>query len=100
MSKPPQMTSHTMKVLEAVISEPGSSGADIARRTKMASGTLYPILLRLEGAGWLESSWEVGSPEALGRPRKRFYRVTAEGAKAVRKIAQEMQPVVGRLAWA
>lgn len=100
MTKAPQLTPHTMKVLEAVITEPGSSGADVAKRTKLATGTLYPILLRLEAAGWLDSSWEVGSPEELGRPRRRFYRVTAEGAQAARQAAREMQPMLGRLAWA
>lgn len=100
MTKAPQLTPHTMTVLEAVITEPGSSGADVAKRTKLATGTLYPILLRLEAAGWLHSSWEAGSPEVLGRPRRRFYRVTAEGAQAARQAAKEMQPMLGRLAWA
>jgi PadR family transcriptional regulator PadR len=100
MAKAPQLTPQTMKVMEAVITEPGSSGADIARRSKLATGTLYPILMRLEGAGWLTSCWEDGAPAELGRPRRRFYRVTAEGARAVRQAAKEMQLVYGGVAWA
>lgn len=100
MTKAPQLTPQTMKVVQAVINAPGSSGADIARATKLATGTLYPILMRLEGAGWLSSSWESGSATELGRPRRRFYTVTAEGARAVRQAAKELQMVYGGIAWA
>ena len=46
----------TLAVLEALMDCPRDrlSGAQIARTTKLASGTLYPILARLEEAGWLE----------------------------------------------
>ena len=57
------------------------SGAEIGRFAKLASGTLYPILLRLEEAGWLASRWEVEDPRELRRPRRRFYRVTGVGAR-------------------
>ncbi len=75
------------------------SGAEIGRTTKLASGTLYPILLRLEQAGWLESHWEDDDPRTLGRPRRRFYRVTALGAKSARAAFQELEPTFTRLAW-
>jgi DNA-binding PadR family transcriptional regulator len=74
------------------------SGADIAAASKLKSGTLYPILARLEEAGWLSSRWEAGDPVTLGRPRRRYYRVTAEGAKNVRAVARDFAPI-GRLAW-
>ena len=45
----------------------------------ISPGTLYPILLRLESAGWFVSRWENIDPSAVGRPRKRFYRLTASG---------------------
>ncbi|THD75361.1 MAG: PadR family transcriptional regulator [Phenylobacterium sp.] len=100
MARSPQITSQTLKVLEAVISQPELSGAEVARITRLATGTLYPILLRLEGAGWLQSHWEEGDPQVLGRPRRRFYSVTAEGARAARNAAAELQPMIGRLSWA
>jgi DNA-binding PadR family transcriptional regulator len=76
------------------------SGAEIGKATKLASGTLYPILLRLEGAGWLESRWEMEDPKALGRPRRRFYRITGAGALKARETFKEFEPVFGRVAWA
>lgn len=76
------------------------SGAEIARSTKLASGTLYPILLRLEEADWVESHWESGDPRDLGRPRRRFYRVTGIGASRARAALQEMKVLTqGALAW-
>ena len=44
-------------------------------------GTLYKALSRLSTMGLLESNWEVTSDDDLGRPRRRLYRVTGEGAR-------------------
>jgi DNA-binding PadR family transcriptional regulator len=44
------------------------AGADLMSAARLSSGTLYPILLRFE-------------PEDLGRPRRRFYRMTEAGAQ-------------------
>ena len=57
------------------------AGADLMSATGLSSGTLYPILLRFEKAGLLESRWESERPEELGRPRRRFYRMTQAGAQ-------------------
>jgi DNA-binding PadR family transcriptional regulator len=57
------------------------AGADLMSATRLSSGTLYPILLRFEKAGLLESRWESDRPEELGRPRRRFYRMTQAGAQ-------------------
>lgn len=101
MPQEPKLTPQTAKVLQAILEakEP-PSGSEIARVTRIASGTLYPILLRLEKAGWLESKWEELSPEELGRPRRRFYSVTGMGAQAARVAAREVQAAYGALSWA
>ena len=36
----------------------GRPGAEITNATKIGSGTLYPMLARLESAGWLTGEWE------------------------------------------
>ena len=98
----PRITWPTLKVLGALLL-PGYeelSGADISRATKLASGTLYPILFRLERIGWLESRWEDGEPKALGRPRRRLYRVTELGAQSARAALKDIvEPAFGRVAW-
>lgn len=99
MAKTPQLTHQTLRVIEAILTAPDAAGADVVRSTGLATGTVYPILLRLEGAGWLTSKWEVDDPALLGRPRRRLYTVTAEGVRAARKAGAEIAGVVGRLAW-
>ena len=76
-----RMSFQTMKVLESFLESPADvlSGADVHRRSGLASGTLYPILLRLEAAGWFVSQWESVDPVAAGRPRRRLYRLTPSG---------------------
>ena len=96
-----RLTSHTLKVLAALMAstEPNQSGADIARLTKMASGTLYPILLRLEEAGWVESHWEADDPHELGRPRRRLYRVTGVGARKAKSAIRDAVRPFKEFAW-
>jgi PadR family transcriptional regulator PadR len=49
-----------------------------------ASGTIHPILARLEGIGWLESRWEEIDPRVEGRPARRCYRLTPDGIQPAR----------------
>lgn len=66
------------------------AGADLMGAAQISSGTLYPILLRFEQAGLLESRWERERPEKLGRPRRRFYRRTQEGARVAQKALDDL----------
>jgi PadR family transcriptional regulator, regulatory protein PadR len=101
-SDDPRITGPTLKVLGALLASPRDemSGAEIGRTAKLASGTLYPILLRLEGAGWLQSRWEREDPSELGRPRRRLYHCTALGARKARAAFKSFEPAFGRLSWA
>jgi DNA-binding PadR family transcriptional regulator len=76
-----RLSLQTLRVLEAFLEDPTAelAGADVHRRSGIASGTLYPNLLRLEAAGWLNSRWEAIDPSAAGRPRRRLYRLTRTG---------------------
>jgi PadR family transcriptional regulator PadR len=79
----PRLTGPTLKVLRELLEHPTErlSGSEISRTTGLASGTLYPILFRLEEAGWLESEWEEISPTLAKRPRRRLYRMTGVGQR-------------------
>jgi PadR family transcriptional regulator PadR len=100
-SNGPRISLQTLKVLDALMTSGSKlSGAEIGRTTKLASGTLYPILMRLEQEGWLQSQWETEDPHVLRRPRKRLYHVTALGARKARAAAAELQPMFGGLQWA
>lgn len=50
-------------------------------------GTLYKALDRLERAGHLTSRWEDPEEAAIqGRPRRRLYEVTVNGAQALARV--------------
>lgn len=55
-------------------------GLEVCGVTGLPSGTVHPILARFEALGWLESFWEQVDPREQGRPRRRYYRLTADGA--------------------
>ena len=64
------------------------SGAEISRELGIASGTLYPILARFEQNGLLESEWEQVDPTQVGRPRRRFYKITGAGQELASRESQ------------
>ncbi len=77
-----RMSLQTLRVLEVFLEYPSEqlAGAEVHQRCGIASGTLYPILIRLESAGWFVSQWESIDPSSAGRPRRRLYRLTSTGA--------------------
>ena len=52
-------------------------GYDLAKATRLKSGTLYPLLMRLSEQGLLESRWR--DAERPGLPPRHFYRLSASG---------------------
>jgi DNA-binding PadR family transcriptional regulator len=100
-SNSPRITGPTLKVLRELLTRPQAevSGAEIARSTKLASGTLYPILFRLEKSGWLTSHWEEVDASEVKRPRRRLYRLTGLGLSAAKTTFRDHFPGSGELAW-
>jgi DNA-binding PadR family transcriptional regulator len=71
-------------------------GYELMQRTGFDSGKIYPILARLERAGWLVRRSEEVDPTKVGRPVRRHYRLTAEGASAARlELAHLRQGLAG-----
>jgi PadR family transcriptional regulator len=96
-----RLTQSTLKVLRFLLRElhQGRSGAEISNSTKVGSGTLYPTLARLEAAGWIKGEWETIDPTEVGRPRRRFYKLTGVGQKKTYAALAELQVTPGELAW-
>jgi PadR family transcriptional regulator PadR len=101
-----RMTTPRLLVLRVLLADPGREryGLDLATEAGLEPGTIYPILVAFEGAGWLSSREEEIDVHAAGRPRRRYYLLTAEGATAARSAlarrrAPEPGPSTGRLAW-
>jgi PadR family transcriptional regulator PadR len=80
------MTLPTQLVLRALLAEPTREmyGLQVCAEAGLPSGTIHPILARLEGLGWVESRWEDADPAAEGRPRRRYYKMTEDGAERAR----------------
>lgn len=97
----PRMTTSVLKVVAALLAEAGTEryGLQLMQDTGLPSGTLYPILVRLERAGWVASKWEEADPVAEGRPNRRYYRLTDDGAVHARRevalMRQQMSRVTG-----
>ena len=81
------------KVLRVLVEDPTAShyGTEIGKAAKLSGGSLYPVLLRLEQAGVLASEREDVDPSEVGRPRRRLYWLTSEGAEFARRTLQEAQ---------
>jgi DNA-binding PadR family transcriptional regulator len=95
-----RMTIPTQLVLQTLLQDPVRElyGLEICQAANLPSGTIHPILARLERVGWLTSRWEDVDPQAEGRPRRRYYKLTPAGIdEAHRALAGARTPVSGPL---
>jgi DNA-binding PadR family transcriptional regulator len=91
-----RVTSATLDVLEALMCpDEELYGLKIAQNAGRKTGSVYPILARLEEAGWVESSWEREERDERG-PRRRFYRLSPNGFAAARALLIERRGTVRR----
>ena len=94
------MTLTTTLVLQA-IARGHRYGFEIVEVTAHPTGTVYPALRRLEHEGYLHSRWE-GERRAFNeaRPQRRYYEITAAGARALDGALEPMRALhaVHRLA--
>jgi PadR family transcriptional regulator PadR len=71
----------------SILEDRARHGYEIAKLIEQRSGglvefhvaSLYPMLYRLEKRGWIEGRWV----EKAGQRRRRFYKLTALGKKAL-----------------
>ncbi len=87
MTRKRALSAHARSLLAALLEagERWSHGYELTRLTGIRSGTLYPILIRLEQQGLLEAEWQRSS--AGGRPPRHAYRLTASGCRLARREA-------------
>jgi PadR family transcriptional regulator PadR len=101
-------TTPRLLVLQAFLDDPAQEryGLELAMAAGLEPGTIYPILVAFENAGWLSSRAEQVDPHLEGRPRRRYYALTADGAGAARDALAENArrrgrrgPSTRKLAW-
>jgi DNA-binding PadR family transcriptional regulator len=81
------LSKHARALLAVLLAagERWSYGYRLASQTGIGSGTLYPLLIRLEAQGYLNAEWQ--PPAVTGRPPRHAYRLTAEGRRLARAQA-------------
>ena len=79
-----RITDATVDVLRAMLDAPGPIwGLALVTASGRPAGSVYPILERLERAGWIESEWEQDASRP--GPRRRYYTMSERGAAAARQ---------------
>ena len=81
--KTPRLSRETLRVLQRFVEHPTHwrYGYELSRETGLKSGTLYPILMRLEKYKLLEARWVVTQD---GVPPRHTYRLTPNGLELAR----------------
>jgi DNA-binding PadR family transcriptional regulator len=95
MASGPRVTLPLQLVLHVLLEdwEQERYGLEIGAAAGLASGTVHPLLARLERFGWVTSRWEDIDPAAAGRPARRYYRLTPTGAAEAREaLARAYRP--------
>jgi|SRR5690242_217153 len=73
-------------------------GFDIMDATDLPSGTVYPALGRLERDGYVRSKWESATvAQREKRPPRRYYEISAAGARALAESAEHYRTLGARL---
>jgi PadR family transcriptional regulator PadR len=83
------MTAPLEQVLRAFLADPAAPryGYDLMQAAGLLSGTLYPLLARLERQDLVASAWE--TPQQEGQRPRKYYRLTGEGIRVARlELAQ------------
>ena len=79
-----KVTAPLERVLRAFLDDPTVPryGYDLMKAAGLKSGTLYPMLGRLEDDQLVTSAWE--TPQQDGQRPRRYYRLTGEGIRVAR----------------
>jgi PadR family transcriptional regulator, regulatory protein PadR len=95
---PPKPLSLSAVAVLGAIASRIRHGFDIMDATGLPSGTVYPILGRLERDGYVRSRWESQTTAFREkRPPRRYYEVTATGAKTLAHSIEHYRTLGGRL---
>jgi PadR family transcriptional regulator, regulatory protein PadR len=79
-----RITAPLQRVLRAFLEDPAEPryGYDLMKTAGLPSGTLYPMLARLEDQRLVTSAWE--TPQVEGERPRRYYQLTGEGIRVAR----------------
>lgn len=88
--KQPPISYNAAVVLQA-LTQGHRYGFEVMRVADLPSGTIYPLLRRLESQGLVQSRWEdEAAAHAEGRPARRYYEATKEGVTALTRARERI----------
>ena len=89
MARRSGFSTQTLSVLASLEADPTAwrHGYLLATETRLRSGTLYSILIRLAERGLVEACWEDG--QRAGRPPRHLYRLSSDGLALARAALAE-----------
>lgn len=103
MGQPIRLTLQTLRVLRVLLDDPAGEhyGLEISKESGLPTGSIYPILARMEVSGLVSSAWEDIDEAAAKRRRRRYYRLTSDGLEfaytEVANAARSLAPTRHRL---
>jgi PadR family transcriptional regulator PadR len=82
----------TFRILRAMLDNAAGQhyGLELSAATGVRTGALYPILSRLEAAGWIAGRWEDIDESVAGRRRRRYYQLSADGERSARALLERV----------
>jgi PadR family transcriptional regulator, regulatory protein PadR len=89
-----KLTGPLERVLQVFLADVSARhyGYDLMKAAKLPSGTLYPMLARLQDQGLVASQWEPQPADGSGRPPRKYYQLTGDGIRVARlELAQAAQ---------
>jgi PadR family transcriptional regulator PadR len=91
-----KLSTEARRVLMVLLDAPREEtyGFELTKVAGLPSGTVYPILRRLEDMGWIMSRWEMIDEHHQGRRRRRYYRLTDEGILKSRQAVDAQAPAL------
>ena len=93
------MTVAVARVLREFLADPSEPryGYELMQLTGFPSGKLYPLLARLQRAGWLIRERENADPAQVGRPARWLYRLSPSGTECAHHelavLSEQLEPV-------
>ena len=89
-----KMTAPLERVLRAFLVDPADPryGYDLMKAAGLKSGTLYPLLSRLEDEKLVTSAWE--TPQQDGQRPRKYYRLTDFGRRVIAAETDRLQSMV------
>lgn len=98
MSSGKEFSPQRMALLSFMLADPTQQwfALGLAEAVGVRSSTVYDAVKAWTEKGWIEFGWEEIDPEVEGRPRRKLYRFSTDGAALARAALDKHQQLLER----